>query len=98
MTRSASHTPTVQIVVNGNPRQVPAGTSVAAALAQQPPGTTRTSVTGEARAPLCGMGVCHECRVRIQGRIRLACQTVCAEGMAIDTDAGTAPGSATRCP
>lgn len=98
MTRPASHTPTVQIVVNGNPRQVPAGTSVAAALAQQPPGTTRSSVTGEARAPLCGMGVCHECRVRIQGRIRLACQTVCAEGMAIDTDAGTAPGSATPCP
>lgn len=98
MTRSASHTPTVQIVVNGVPRQVPAGTSVAAALAQQPPGTTRASVTGEARAPLCGMGVCHECRVRIQGRIRLACQTVCAEGMAIDTDAGTARGSATPCP
>ena len=67
-------------------------------LAQQPPGTTRISVTGEARAPLCGMGVCHECRVRIQGRIRLACQTVCAEGTAINTDAGTAPGSATPCP
>ena len=98
MTRSARHTPTVQIVVNGIHRQVPAGTSVAAALAQQPPGTTRTSVTGEARAPLCGMGVCHECRVRIQGRIRLSCQTVCAEGMAIDTDAGTAPGSAMPCP
>ena len=32
------------------------------------------------------------------GRIRLACQTVCAEGMAIDTDAGTAPGSAMPCP
>nr|WP_295938394.1 2Fe-2S iron-sulfur cluster-binding protein [uncultured Acidovorax sp.] len=98
MTRPASRTPTVQIVVNGTPRLVPAGTSVAAALAQQPPGTTRTSVTGEARAPLCGMGVCHECRVRIQGRIRLACQTVCAEGMAIETDAGTASGSAMSCP
>ncbi len=98
MKRSASHTQTVQIVVNGIPRQVPAGISVAAALAQQPPGTTRTSVAGEPRAPLCGMGVCHECRVRIQGRIRLACQTVCADGMAIDTDAGMAPGSATPCP
>lgn len=85
----------VQIVVNGALLQVPAGTSVAAALAQQTPGTTRTSVTGEARAPLCGMGVCHECRVRIQGRIRLACQTVCIEGMWIYTDIGTAPGCAT---
>lgn len=95
---TASSAALVHIVVNGTPLLVPAGTSVAAALAQQALGTTRTSVTGEARAPLCGMGVCHECRVRIQGRIRLACQTVCAEGMAIDTDAGTAPGSAMPCP
>lgn len=85
----------VQVFVNGTPLQVPTGTSVAAALAQQAPGTTRTSVTGEARAPLCGMGVCHECRVRIHGRTRLACQTVCVEGMQIHTDVGTAPGSAT---
>ena len=93
---TASRTPAlVHIVVNGTPLQMPAGTSVAAALAQQTPGTTRTSVTGAARAPLCGMGVCHECRVRIHGRICLACQTVCTEGMSIHTDVGTAPGSAT---
>jgi D-hydroxyproline dehydrogenase subunit gamma len=85
----------VQITVNGLPVQVRAGTSVAAALAQHAPGTTRRSVTGEARAPLCGMGVCHECRVRIHGRIRLACQTACAEGMLIHTDVGTAARSAT---
>ena len=93
MTPSASTV--VQIVVNGASLQVPAGTSVATALAQQTPGTTRTSVTGEARAPLCGMGVCHECRVRIDGRTRLACQTVCTDGMWVHTDVGTAPGSAT---
>lgn len=91
---TASPPALVHILANGIPLQVPAGTSVAAALAQQTPGTTRTSVTGEARAPLCGMGVCHECRVRINGRTRLACQTVCAEGMLIHTDVGTAPGSA----
>ncbi|HSR96643.1 MAG TPA: FAD-dependent oxidoreductase [Kofleriaceae bacterium] len=34
----------------------------------------RTSVTGEPRAPLCGMGVCHECRVTIEGDAhQLAC-------------------------
>ena len=75
--------------------RVPAGSSVAAALAQQPPGHTRLSVSGQWRAPLCGMGVCHECRVRIHGRTRLACQTVCAEGMEIHTAVGSAPGSAT---
>ncbi|RQO81530.1 (2Fe-2S)-binding protein [Acidovorax sp. FJL06] len=98
MTSPSSPSHTVQITVDGIPRQAPAGTSVAAALAQQPPGNARTSVTGEARTPLCGMGVCHECRVRIQGRIRLACQTMCTEGLQIHTDAGTAPGSATPCP
>lgn len=98
MTAKPTVAQTVRIVVNGIPRLVPAGTSVAAALAQQPPGTTRTSVTGQARAPLCGMGICHECRVRIHGRIRLACQTVCTEGLQIHTDAGIAPGSATPCP
>lgn len=85
----------VHVFVNGTPLQAPAGSSVAAALAQRKPGTTRTSVTGQARAPLCGMGVCHECRVHIQGRTRLACQTICAEGMRIHTDIGTEPGSAT---
>ncbi|MNU00116.1 Hydrogen cyanide synthase subunit HcnA [compost metagenome] len=61
---------------------------VAAALAQMPPGRTRTSTSGQSRAPLCGMGVCHECRVRIDGRVRLACQTVCTEGMQVHTDTG----------
>lgn len=47
--------------------------TLAAALARagQP---FRTSVTGEPRAPLCGMGVCHECRVTVGGDAhQLAC-------------------------
>ncbi|CAN7293844.1 (2Fe-2S)-binding protein [Acidovorax sp. LjRoot118] len=80
--------PTVRIHADGTPLQVAPGTSVAAALAQVPPGRTRTSTTGQPRAPLCGMGVCHECRVRIDGRTRLACQTVCTEGMQVHTDTG----------
>ena len=82
-------TATVQIHADGVRLQVAPGTSVAAALAQVPHGRTRTSVTGQPRAPLCGMGVCHECRVRIDGRTRLACQTLCTEGMLVHTDTGT---------
>ncbi|MBB6563071.1 succinate dehydrogenase/fumarate reductase-like Fe-S protein [Acidovorax soli] len=85
-----STAPTLQIHADGVRLQVARGTSVAAALAQVPPGRTRTSVTGQPRAPLCGMGVCHECRVRIDGRVRLACQTLCTEGMQVHTDTGTA--------
>ena len=77
--------------------RVPAGSSVAAALAQQPPGHTRLSVSGQWRAPLCGMGVCHECRVLINGRERLACQTVCEDGMVIAlSNSGTASAATTR--
>ena len=54
----------VHIVINGEPCRVQAGISVAAALARagQP---FRRSPNGQPRAPLCGMGVCFECRVRI---------------------------------
>jgi succinate dehydrogenase/fumarate reductase-like Fe-S protein len=32
------------------------------------------------------MGICHECRVLVDGRRRLACQTLCTDGMVVDTD------------
>jgi len=73
----------VEVQVDGTRVRIPVGSSVAAALAQQPPGRTRLSVSGQWRAPLCGMGVCHECRVLINGRERLACQTVCEDGMRV---------------
>ena len=73
--------------------RVPVGSSVAAALAQQPPGHTRLSVSGQWRAPLCGMGVCHECRVLVNGRERLACQTVCEDGMLIATSTAHTGGA-----
>lgn len=82
----------VTVFIAGTPMPVRAGTSVAAALAQQHPGTTRRSVTGRLRAPLCGMGVCYECRVQIDERECLACQTVCAEGMRISTHGGPQDG------
>ena len=86
----------VEIALDEKRLRVPAGPSVAAALAQQPAGCTRRSVSGQWRAPLCGMGVCHECRVLVNGRERLACQTVCADGMRVQTSGAQAEG--TPCP
>ena len=80
-------TPTAQPValrINGQTLQVVAGTTVAAALALAAMPVTRTSVNGQARTPVCGMGICQECRVRIDGRVRLACQTLCAPGMNVE--------------
>ena len=83
----------VQVQVDGTRVRIPVGSSVAAALAQQPLGRTRLSVSGQWRAPLCGMGVCHECRVLINGRERLACQTVCEDGMLIATSTAHTGGA-----
>lgn len=80
----------VELTLDGQALRVPANTSLAAALAMRPPGCARNSVTGEARAPLCGMGVCQECRLLVDGRRRLACQTLCLDGMTVDT--GTRAG------
>ncbi|CAN0626108.1 hypothetical protein LIG30_2549 [Burkholderia sp. lig30] len=63
---------------------VPDGVTVAAAVAGSGDDTTRVSCTGAERAPFCGMGICQECRMTIDGRRRLACQTLCREGMQVE--------------
>jgi sarcosine oxidase subunit alpha len=45
-------------------------------------------VLGEPRAALCGMGICFECRVTIDGRThQRGCMTIVVEGMDVATDA-----------
>ncbi|MDR5781928.1 2Fe-2S iron-sulfur cluster-binding protein [Caballeronia sp. LZ065] len=77
------------VLIDGQRISVARGSSVAAAVALAAGGAngvTRRSVSGTARGPLCGMGVCQECRVTIDGvRHRLACQTVCMQDMSIET-------------
>ncbi len=66
---------------------VPDGASVAAAIAcaGRP---FRRSCGGQPRAPLCGMGVCFECRVRIDGVAQQrSCMATAREGMRVQTDA-----------
>lgn len=73
----------ISITVNGKPMLVAEGTTVAAAVvaAGEP---CRSSVCGEPRAPLCGMGVCMECRMTIDGVAhRRSCKTICAPGMEV---------------
>lgn len=76
----------VVVHIDGRAVPVSAGASVVAALAAADLLFTRSSVTGEPRFALCGMGQCQECRVTIDGRPhRLACQTRCRDGMVIIT-------------
>jgi sarcosine oxidase subunit alpha len=77
----------VRIVIDGLPVEVPERISVAAALLglERP---FRRSVGGKHRAAVCGMGVCFECRVGIDGLAQQrACQVTVREGMRVDTDA-----------
>ena len=76
----------VMVTVNGAPVSVPSGATVAVALAIAGQ-ACRTSVTGEPRGPLCGMGICFECRVAINGRPHCrSCQILCETGMEVRTD------------
>lgn len=78
----------VTLSVNGKPITVAAGAMVSTAVALAGAALFRRSVTGEPRAPLCGMGICFECRVTIDGREHCrSCQIACAEGMEVRTDA-----------
>jgi predicted molibdopterin-dependent oxidoreductase YjgC len=79
----------VILSINGRSVSVPAGSTVAAAVLASGVSGFRTSVTGALRGPVCGMGVCFECRLTIDGRPgRTSCQTVCQPGMEVVTDAG----------
>jgi predicted molibdopterin-dependent oxidoreductase YjgC len=77
----------IQLRVNGKSVAVPEGTIVAAAVALAGEMRFRKSVLGQPRGPLCGMGICMECRVTINGLAQCrSCQTLCVEGMEVHTD------------
>lgn len=77
----------ITLKVNDASVSVPAGSMVAAAVLQAGVVSFRRSVTGEARGPLCGMGICFECRVTVNGVAHVrSCQTVCENGMDVRTD------------
>jgi len=77
----------VKLTVNGATVEVPAGAMVATAVAVAGVSAYRRSVSGEPRGPLCGMGICFECRVTIDGRAHCrSCQVVCRPGMEVRTD------------
>ncbi len=79
--------PDVTFTVDGRAVTAAAGCSVAAAMMNAGIRRFRRSVGGEPRGPLCGMGVCYECRVTVDGRPhQKGCQVAVAAGMAVVTD------------
>jgi len=73
--------------INEVPITVPSGTTVLVALLMNGIVGIRRSVTGELRGPLCGIGVCFECRVTINDRPHCrSCQILCQNGMDVRTE------------
>jgi D-hydroxyproline dehydrogenase subunit gamma len=77
----------VTLSINGRALTVPAGSTIATAVWLSGAWTFRRSVSGEQRAPLCGMGICFECRVTVNGEPHArSCQLLSQDGMDVRTD------------
>lgn len=73
--------------INGQKIIVAEGISVASALLTNNIWSFRKSITGKSRMPLCGMGICFECRVTVnQHQHQRACMIICKDNMEITTD------------
>lgn len=77
----------IPVTVNGKSVRVPVGVTAAVAVLAAGAAAFRRSVRGEPRGPLCGMGICFECRLTIDGVPHSrSCQVFCRAGMEIRTD------------
>lgn len=77
----------ITLIINRQPVSVDDGTTVAAAIIASGTDNFRRSVDGQPRGPVCGMGICFECRVTIDGVAhRRSCNILVADGMEVVTD------------
>jgi sarcosine oxidase subunit alpha len=77
----------IKLTINNKQTEVEDGTTVAAAILLSDIAVFRRSVSGDSRGPLCGMGVCFECRVTIDGIAhRRSCNILAADGMEVVAD------------
>jgi aerobic-type carbon monoxide dehydrogenase small subunit (CoxS/CutS family) len=76
----------ISITVNGSEFAVRPGVSLAAALVELAFFEFRNSCTGEPRGPVCGIGICFECRVTVDNEPHVrSCQVVCRNGMIVES-------------
>lgn len=76
----------ITIYINGEPLFVKEGSSLSAALLNAGTRILRaTRFNSEPRAMFCGIGVCFDCVVTIDGvRNQRACMQLCREGMQVE--------------
>lgn len=77
----------IRLNINNKEIFIPKGSTVATAIFASDAASFRCSVSGKPRFPLCGMGICFECRVTINGvKHQRSCQILAEEGMIIETE------------
>lgn len=84
---SVTRRPAIHIRVNGRTIEATPGETVLAALTAAGFRVLKKSnVRGDARGPFCGMGVCYECLVTINGAPKQrSCMTEVEDSMEIQT-------------
>jgi aerobic-type carbon monoxide dehydrogenase small subunit (CoxS/CutS family) len=75
----------IELTVDGAPLTAPAGQSLAAVLLNAGRETLRDSPAGDPRGLYCGIGVCQECRVVVDGVVMRSCVTPVRAGMRVTT-------------
>jgi D-hydroxyproline dehydrogenase subunit gamma len=81
--------PVVTVELEGRPVQAHLGETVATVLLAEGHHAMRTTVLGSPRGVFCGMGVCFDCLVVVDGLPNTrACMTFVVEGMRISRQAG----------
>lgn len=80
----------------GQPVEAFAGESLAAALTAAGALALRTTAAGASRGLFCGMGVCQECAVLVNGVPARACMTAAAPGLQVEPAPALAPAIETQ--
>lgn len=90
MTADVTRGRRVMIVVDGEDVEAHEGESLAAALLASGRRVTRwTARNGEPRGYFCGMGVCHDCVLRVDGSPNVrGCMTAVRDGIRVETQRG----------
>jgi predicted molibdopterin-dependent oxidoreductase YjgC len=85
--------PQLTVSVDGDPVVAHAGETVATVLIAEGHHATRITGGGESRGVFCGMGVCFDCLVVVDGVPNTrACMTFVAEGMDVRRQEGLSAG------
>lgn len=74
---------------DGEPLNAPEGATIGAALVAAGHQTWRTTRGGKARGLFCGIGVCYDCLVVVDGRTERACMVPLREGTTITSHGST---------